>query len=86
MRFVFLLGGLTGFLLTTLAGWWADRAPDALLLDAAVAAVAGGLLFRWLWSFALGALRETRVERLRAAAPAAGAEDRSPPARTTINS
>lgn len=91
MKFIFLLGGLTGFLLTILAGGWAGRAPDRLLLDAAVAAVVGGLLFRWLWSVALGALREARTERDRAAAPpvsvpAPGPETRPGINRTTLTS
>ncbi len=42
-----------------------------MLLDAMVGAVIGALLFRWFWTVALGGMRETIVERQRAAEKAA---------------
>jgi len=68
MRFIFLSGGLVGFSLVALTGWWAGRAPDHIFLDAALGAVAGSLLFRWLWNVLLQGLRETYLVRQRAAA------------------
>jgi hypothetical protein len=68
MRFVFLSGGLVGFSLVALTGWLADRSPDRLFLDASLGALAGSLLFRWLWNVLLQGLRETYLVRQRAAA------------------
>ena len=77
MKFIFLLGGFTGFALTAFTGWCADRAPDRILLDAALGCLAGAVLFRWFWNVLLSALRETLVARHRAAAAVA-----IPPAKT----
>ena len=68
MRFVFLSGGVLGFSLVVLTGWFADRAPDRLFLDAALGALVGSILFRWLWNVLLQGLRETYLVRQRAAA------------------
>lgn len=68
MRYVFLLGGLLGFSLAAGTALLAERGPDRILLDGAVGALAGGLLFRWLWNVMLAGLRETMVARQRAAA------------------
>jgi hypothetical protein len=67
MKFIFLSGGLTGFLTAIVAGWSAERSPDAILLNAMVGCVVGALLFRWLWYIALRGMRETVLARQRAA-------------------
>lgn len=71
MRFIFLVGGLTGFLTAVVAGWSADRAPDRILLNAMFGCIVGAFLFRWLWSVLLRGMNETFVTRQRAAAAAA---------------
>lgn len=73
MKFVFLLGGLLGFLCAAAAGWWAGRTSDRVLLDAAVGALIGALLFRWFWTVLLEALRQTLAARQQAAVAAAAA-------------
>ena len=70
MRFVFLSGGALGFALAGTAGWFADRAPDRILLDAAFGCLAGALLFRWFWTVLLSGVRETILTRQKAAAAA----------------
>ena len=70
MRFVFLSGGVLGFALAAAAGWLAGRAPDHILLDAALGCLAGALLFRWFWTVLLRGLRETILTRQKAAAAA----------------
>jgi hypothetical protein len=73
MKFVFLTGGVLGFALAALTGWLAERAPDRILLDAALGCLAGALLFRWFWTVLLRGLRETILIRQKAAAAAAAA-------------
>jgi hypothetical protein len=70
MRFVFLCGGILGFVLAALTGWLADRAPDRILLDAALGCLVGAGLFRWLWTVLLRGLREIILSRQKAAASA----------------
>jgi uncharacterized membrane protein YeaQ/YmgE (transglycosylase-associated protein family) len=67
MKFIFLVGGLVGFLTSAIAGIAAGRDPGAMLLDAMLGAVIGAFLFRWLWTVALGGMRETIIARQRAA-------------------
>lgn len=67
MKFVFLSGGLIGFLLAGLTGWFSDHSADRILLDAAVGALAGAILLRWFWTVVLTGLRETVVARHQAA-------------------
>jgi hypothetical protein len=71
MRFVFLFGGVLGFAVAALTGWIAERAPDRILLDAAVGCLVGALLFRWFWTVLVRGLRETILIRQKAAAAAA---------------
>jgi hypothetical protein len=68
MRFVFLLGGITGFALAGGTSFAMERAPDRVFLDGAVGCLAGAFLFRWLWSVLLAGVRETLEARHRAAA------------------
>jgi hypothetical protein len=76
MKFVFLAGGLSGFLLAAAAGYSADRALDRIFLDAALGCLAGAMLFRWFWTVLVRGIRETIL--LRHAATLAA----TPPAKT----
>jgi hypothetical protein len=67
MRFVFLLGGLLGFVLAGAASWWGDSTPGRIFFDASLGCLFGAVLFRWLWSVLLGGLRETFVARQQSA-------------------
>ncbi len=71
MKFVFLAGGLAGFILAGAAGFLADRAPDRVLLDAALGCLAGALLFRWFWTVLVRGIRETILQRHAAATASA---------------
>lgn len=66
MKFVFLSGGLFGFLLGLVSSWLLDHAPDRVFLDAAIGCLAGALLFRWYWTVVLAGLRDTVLARYRA--------------------
>ncbi len=78
MKFVFLTGGLAGFLLVAATGWHAGRAPDRVLFDAALGCLVGAVLFRWFWSVLLQGFRETYLTRQRDAATAAAASGAKP--------
>jgi hypothetical protein len=75
MKFIFLIGGLAGFLCATAAGYLADRSWDRIFFDAAVGCLVGALLFRWFWTVLVRGIRETILYRHAAvtasAAPAA---------------
>ena len=80
MRFIFLIGGFVGFMLVSVTGFLADRNIDLVLRDASIAALAGGILFRWFWAIfvkllsqAVRAKRATRQAEEDAAAIAAKA-------------
>lgn len=77
MKFIFLTGGLTGFLTAAIAGWSADCAADTILLHAMIGCVFGAVLFRWFWSVALRGMRETVLARQRAAETAADAKKKT---------
>ena len=66
MKFVFLSGGLLGFLVGLITSWLLDHKADRVLLDGAVGCLAGGMLFRWFWTIVLAGLRDTVVARYRA--------------------
>ena len=66
MKFVFLSGGLLGFLVGLLTSWLLDHSADRVLLDGAVGCLTGALLFRWFWTIVLAGLRDTVVARYRA--------------------
>ena len=74
MKFIFLTGGLAGFLLAAASGLHAGRSADRVLFDAAVGSLVGAVLFRWLWSVLLHGFREAYLNRQRAAAAAAGSK------------
>jgi hypothetical protein len=71
MRFIFLFGGVFGFLVAGATSWLSDCGAGRILFDSACGCLAGALLFRWLWSVLLHGLHETLVIRQRAAAAAA---------------
>lgn len=70
MRTIFLFGGFVGFLLSAAAGFWAGRAFDLVLRDAAIGCLVGAFLFRWLWSVFVRVLSQA-VQAKRAAEAAA---------------
>ena len=71
MKFVFLAGGVAGFLLAAIAGFLADRAADRIFLDAALGCLVGALLFRWFWTVLVRGIRETILIRHAASTAAA---------------
>lgn len=73
MKFVFLVGGSSGFALASATAFWAGRGPDRVLLDGAVGCLTGALLFRWFWTVLVRGIRETIVTRHAAVTAAAEA-------------
>jgi hypothetical protein len=71
MKFIFLAGGLAGFLTTGAASFWAGHQPDRILLDGAVGCLCGALLFRWFWTVLVRGIRETILSRHAAATASA---------------
>ena len=67
MKFVFLIGGFAGLLVTGAASYASDHAADRILFDAAVGCLVGALLFRWFWTVLLRGIRETILQRHAAA-------------------
>ena len=70
MKFIFLIGGIAGFLLGAAPSYFTGNSPDRILLNGAVGCLAGALLFRWFWTVLVRGIRETILNR-HAAAPAA---------------
>lgn len=77
MKFIFFLGGFTGFALTAAAGYFAGHPAERLFFDAAVGCLAGAMLFRWFWAVVLRGFREVARERHAAAMAAAAANRQS---------
>ncbi|MBM3851771.1 MAG: hypothetical protein FJ399_01300 [Verrucomicrobia bacterium] len=73
MKFVFLLGGATGFACTALASWLSRHTADRILFDAALGCLVGAVLFRWFWNILVQGMREVLQQRHAAAATAASA-------------
>lgn len=71
MKFIFLLGGFAGFIVTAAASSFADHPSDRVLLDGAVGCLAGALLFRWFWTVLVRGIRETILQRHAVATAAA---------------
>jgi hypothetical protein len=67
MKFIFLSGGVLGFLAAALGGISAGRSADRVLLDGTLGCLAGALVFRWFWSVLQHGFRETYVAKQRAA-------------------
>jgi hypothetical protein len=74
MKFIFLAGGLAGFLTASAGSLWAGQQPERIFLDGAVGCLAGALLFRWFWTVLVRGIRETILARHAAAAAAAPAK------------
>jgi hypothetical protein len=72
MKFVFLLGGLAGFLTGAGTAFFSGRSADRLFFDGAVGCLIGALLFRWFWNVLVRGVQETLLNRQ--AAPAAPAK------------
>jgi hypothetical protein len=68
MKFIFLAGGLAGFLIAGSGSLWAGHQADRALFDAAVGCLVGALLFRWFWTVLVRGIRETILARNAAAA------------------
>ena len=77
MKFVFLAGGLCGFVLAAGAGFLADRSADRIFLDAALGCLAGALLFRWFWTVLVRGIRETILIRHAASTAAAASSPKT---------
>jgi len=71
MKFVFLLGGLAGFLVGAGTDFFSGRSADRMLFDGAVGCLIGALLFRWFWTVLVRGVRETLLNRHAAATAAA---------------
>lgn len=79
MKFIFLAGGFAGFALTAVAGYFADRSPTNIILDAAIGCLVGAVLFRWFWSVALSTMQQTVEIKAREEAAATAAAATSQP-------
>lgn len=73
MRFVFLTGGATGFVIAAGTDYFLGRDPQRVLFDGAVGCLAGALLFRWYWNVLLRGIRDTYLARHRQALAATAA-------------
>jgi hypothetical protein len=82
MKFVFLLGGVAGFILAAGTDFLADRSADRMLLDGAVGCLAGAILFRWFWTVLVRSIRETILARHAAASAPAPTPVAAPAAAT----
>ena len=66
MKFIFIAGGLAGFLAAGTGSFFAGHSFDRVFFDGAVGCLAGAVLFRWFWTIVLAGLRDTVVARYRA--------------------
>ncbi len=73
MKFIFLAGGFSGFVLAGLGSYWAGHQADRILFDGAAGCLVGALLFRWFWTVLVGGIRETILARNAATAAATAA-------------
>lgn len=85
MKFVFLAGGVAGFVLAAATGFFAGRAADRILLDAAIGCLFGGLLFRWFWTVLVRGIRETIMIRHAATSAASAAANPVSPSASPKN-
>lgn len=63
MKFIFLLGGVAGFLVAASTDFFSGRAADRVLFDGAVGCLVGALLFRWFWTVVVKGLHQTLLNR-----------------------
>jgi hypothetical protein len=62
MRFIFLSGGLFGFLLAGTASWAAESGAGRIFFDAACGSLIGATLVRWLWSIVLRGFQDVKPD------------------------
>ncbi|MBI5688825.1 MAG: hypothetical protein HZC55_01915 [Verrucomicrobia bacterium] len=74
MKYVFRLGGASGFAAAAGASHLAGHAADRVFLDGAVGCLCGAILFRWFWNTVLRGVRETILQRHAAATAAQAAQ------------
>jgi hypothetical protein len=67
MKFIFLIGGLFGFIAAALGGYSVGCSPNRVLLDGTIGCLASALTFRWFWSVLQQSFRDTYIARQRAA-------------------
>jgi hypothetical protein len=79
MKFIFLTGGVVGFVIAGAAGLSAGRSSQSVLFNAALGCLAGAVLFRWYWNVWLRGIRATYLARQRTLQPAAPAVKPSKP-------
>jgi hypothetical protein len=82
MKFVFLLGGFAGLLVTGGASYAASHQADRIFFDAAVGCLVGALLFRWFWTVLVRGIREIILQRHAAATAAAATAAAHAPAKS----
>lgn len=76
MKFVFIAGGLAGFLIALSGSYWAGHQADRVFFDGAVGCLVGALLFRWFWTVLVRGIRETILARHAAAAATTAAKNK----------
>lgn len=76
MKFVFLAGGLAGFLVSGAGSLLSGHQPDRVFFDGAVGCLIGAILFRWFWTVLVRGIRETILARQAAAAAAAAVKQK----------
>ena len=74
MKFVFLSGGLAGFLIAGAGSLWAGHPSDRVFFDSAVGCLVGAIVFRWFWTVLVRGIRETILARQATATPVAVAK------------
>jgi hypothetical protein len=67
MKFIFLTGGLLGFVAAAMGALSVGCSPDRVLLDGTVGCLASAIVFRWFWSVLQHGFREAYMARQRAA-------------------
>lgn len=76
MKFAFLLSGALGFAVVAITGYHAERQPDLVLRDAALACLGMAVLGRWFWGIvdrSFAHALHTRIAAEQAAEQAAAA-------------
>lgn len=82
MRFAFLISGALGFAIVAITGYNAEREPDLILRDAALACLGMAMLGRWFWGIvdrSFAHAMHARIAADRAAQEAAAAQNPSSP-------
>lgn len=66
MKFIIIIGGITGFGIGMLFGWATQSPWPAVMWRSCAAAYAGGLLMRWWGRLWLKSLQEAQIQRRQA--------------------